>query len=57
MSLGQGKLLSKHKQGTQGFYKSLPLLINRNLLLKIAKCCNIFLSQYCVQKMSTMTWA
>jgi len=32
------------------FFKSLPWLANRNMLLKIVKCCNIFLWQYCVQK-------
>jgi hypothetical protein len=40
-------------QGIKGFDKSLPWLVNRNLLLKILKCRNIFfifLWQYCVQK-------
>jgi len=45
MSIGQDKLLSKHQNiilVTQGFYKSLPWLVNRNLLLKIVKCRNIY---------------
>jgi len=29
-----------------GFVKSLPWFVNINLLLKIVKCCNIFLLQY-----------
>jgi hypothetical protein len=37
-------------EGIQGFVKSLPLLVNINLLLKIVKCCNIFLPQSCVPK-------
>ncbi len=45
------------KQGRwQGFYKSLPWLFNRNLLLKNVKCRNIFLSQYCVQKYFMWLW-
>jgi hypothetical protein len=31
-------------QGIQGFGKSLPWLVNRNRLLKIVECCNIFVS-------------
>jgi len=50
MSLGQGKLLSNHNTRETRFYKSLPWLFNWNLLLKNVKCRNIFLSQYCVQK-------
>ncbi len=33
-------------QGIQGFDKSLPWLVNRNLLLKIGKCRNLFLYFY-----------
>jgi len=50
MFIGQGKLLSKHNTRYTRFFRSLPWLFNRNLLLKIVKCCNIFLLQYCVKK-------
>jgi len=38
MSIGQGKLLSKHNARYIRFFMSLPWLDNRNLLLKIVKC-------------------
>jgi len=44
----QGKLLTK--LNPRYVFKSLHLLVNRNLWLKIVKFQNIFLSQYCVQK-------
>ncbi len=46
----QGKLLKTQQNLGLSLVKSLHLLVNINLLLKIVICCNIFLSQYCVQK-------
>jgi len=45
----QGKLLKTLTFLGLGFVKSLPWLVNINLVIKIVKCCSIFLSQNRVQ--------